>query len=366
MRAVHFHDNGGEERPSSGRVEQKRSPHNQPKESDYKMTDVSTTQPSAPVQPVAPPAAPAAPAVLHYRDAYDNAQPAAKALNVEDLISVNIDLPTAVTTAVGALPEILALRDQVVKDLPNFDIKNFDLLETYTRATGHAHALYMGASAAPEAILALNEQGITLRDLLYSDATALATRGIISGDKLGDFKANVGYKNLAFDLLGLASVLRLNWDKIASKTAIQPSELDTAESIGEQLVSALGAREQAPAAAAEQAQQRQRNFTLFAKAYDQVRRAVSFLHWDQDDVERIAPSLYAGRNTGRKKSDPAQPGTAPTTGTSLPSPGAAAGTTTPTPPAAGTTAPSAHPQAAHVTTPTTAGLPGASPFASLS
>jgi hypothetical protein len=30
----------------------------------------------------------------------------------------------------------------------------------------------------------------------------------ISGDKLADFKNNVGYKNLAFDLLGLVSLLQ--------------------------------------------------------------------------------------------------------------------------------------------------------------
>jgi hypothetical protein len=304
---------------------------------------------------------------LHYRDAYENAQPAAKALQVEELIAVNIDVPTAVTTAVGALPEILALRAEVAKDLPNFDIKWFDQLETYTLATGHAHALYMGTSAPPEAIVALNERGVTLRDLLYSDAVALSTRGIISGDKLGDFKANVGYKNLAFDLLGLAAVLRGNWDKISGKAAIQLSELDTAESIGEQLVTALGAREQAPAVAAEQAQQRQRNFTLFAKAYDQVRRAVNFLRWDQDDIERIAPSLYAGRNTGRKKTDPAQPGTAPATGTALPPTGAAAGTpaTTTTPAAgSGATTPT---NATHTPAATASnGLPGASPFAGVS
>jgi len=36
-------------------------------------------------------------------------------------------------------------------------------------------------------------------------------------------------------------------------------------------------------------------------AYDHVRRIISFLRWNEDDVDQIAPSLYAGRTTGRRK-----------------------------------------------------------------
>lgn len=245
----------------------------------------------------------------HYRHAYEATLAASQALDSDALIAVNIDVPTAITTSLGRLPQIMTFREQVSKVLIDFDLTNFDKLETYTQATGHARALYSAASASPEALTALNEKGIVLRDTLYSDAVALANRGLISGDKISTFKANVGYKNLAFDLLGLAALLRGSLDAIASKTAIQASELDAAELIGEQIVNAVAVREQAPVVAATQAQQRQRNFTLFANAYDQVRRAISYLRWNQDDVDQIAPSLYAGRGTGRKKPDakPAPP-----------------------------------------------------------
>jgi hypothetical protein len=301
---------------------------------------------------------------VHYQEAYEQTLPAAQALELEELIAVNIDLPSAITTAVGVLPAVLALRERVAKELPSFDLTHFDQLETYALATAQAHAVYLGASAPPEALLALNEQGVTLRDLLYSDALALSNRGLISGDKLADFKNNVGYKNLAFDLLGLASLLRENWDKIASKTALQLSELDQATAISEQLVRAVGGREQAPIVSAEQAQVRQRTFTLFARAYDQVRRAITFLHWDEDDVDSIAPSLYAGRNTGRRKS------AEPKAGTEVPAPGTtpapASPFATPPSPVAGGAASTPHAAAAaHPNAATGApGFPDASPFVS--
>jgi hypothetical protein len=210
----------------------------------------------------------------------------------------------------------------------------------------------MNASSAPEAIVELNEKGMQLRNTLYADAVALATRNLISGDRIGEFKANIGYKNLAFDLMALAGVLRGSWDKISSKTAITTDDLDQAELIGDQLVSAVGSREDAPAAIADVSAQRQRNFTLFLNAYDQVRRAVTFLRWDEDDIDRIAPSLYAGRgnSNARPKPEP-QPVVIP------PAP-------PPTPPVVGApTSPLA--SGAHVSAPVAPGLPGGSPFATV-
>jgi len=37
---------------------------------------------------------------------------------------------------------------------------------------------------------------------------------------------------------------------------------------------------------------RNRVFTLLTRRYDQVRRAVVFLRWDEGDADRIVPSLY--------------------------------------------------------------------------
>ncbi len=266
------------------------------------------------------------------------------------------------------MPQILAQRDRVKDELPKFDLSHFDQLEQFALAAAHAHGNLLAASSPPEALLELNTKGMAMRDMLYTDAVALAGRGLISGDRIGDFKANVGYKNVTYDLIGLASLLKQNWDRISSRTGIQASELDAAEALAGQLISALSAREQTPAIVADVAVQRQRNFTLFAQAYDQVRRAISYLRWDNEDLERIAPSLYGGRVVNRKKGDDTQPGAAPAAGTTAGATanGAATATATPHPaPVAGVTAPSAASSAAKAPAPP-ASLPGASPFASLS
>ena len=44
-----------------------------------------------------------------------------------------------------------------------------------------------------------------------------------------------------------------------------------------------------------------RAFTLFSRAYDATRGAVTYLRWNEGDADDIAPSLYKGRE-GRSAS----------------------------------------------------------------
>lgn len=242
-------------------------------------------------------------ALIHYQQAYEQVMAASQGLDAKQLVQVNIDVPSAVTRANGILATVWAMRDQI-KALPGFDISQVDQLQAYTFAMAHAHARFLAASAPPEALLELNAKGTALRDLLYLDSLVLSKRNLISGDRLADFKANSGYKNIAFDLLGLVALLRGSWDKISSKTGLQLSELDQAELLGMQLIDAVAAHEQAPSFVAAVRSQRARNFTLFTRAYDQVRRAVTYLHWDEGNVDDVIPSLYAGRG-GRGKNSAA-------------------------------------------------------------
>ena len=80
--------------------------------------------------------------VPRFRDAYQSLLGEIRAVPASELVPINLDIPTAVTTALGALPEIRALRSRVVAEMPQLDVARFDKLEAYTLAVGHAHALY--------------------------------------------------------------------------------------------------------------------------------------------------------------------------------------------------------------------------------
>jgi hypothetical protein len=250
-----------------------------------------------------------------YRDAYRRALPLALTLPIGKLLTINIDVPTAVTLVIGKLPEIRSLRTTIELALPTFELVHVDELETYALATAHAHALYLAAAHAPDACESLAARTVAMRDLLYSDAVALGKRGLLRGRQLGDLKPTAGYKNVAFDLLGLTVLLRGAWPEIANKTALTLAELDEAEQLGERLLSAIGNRAQRSRLVGEVIQRRQRMFTLLAGTWDQVRRAVSYLRWSERDSNEIVPSLYSGRVrpkravTASRRATPAEPGT---------------------------------------------------------
>jgi hypothetical protein len=210
--------------------------------------------------------------------------------------------------ALKRVAKISPLRAEVVRDLPSFDIQNFDRLESYVLATEHAHALRMTA-AAPDlpALPALKDRCLQVGEALYTDALALVRRGLIDGSRPTPPKARATCKEVAFHLLALTSLLQSNWDTISSKTAIQPSELSHAEALSNELIANIGHNDRVQTAAAQITEQRQRNFTLFVRAYAQVRRAVAYLRWDKD-AERIAPSLYKARVARKAKARPAKAG----------------------------------------------------------
>jgi hypothetical protein len=271
--------------------------------------------------------------------------PKFQALSANEVMSVNLDIPSAVTTVLGAAKQITALKDELAKELPQFDLEAVMQLEQYALALSHSHTLFSMASQPADALAPLVDEGAKLREMLLADATALVKRNLLNGDQLRDLSGPVGYKNLAFDLQILAELFRSNMAKLAGKCATQASEVQRADEIAESVLRIVGLRAQEPAEAAVSTDARARAFTVFSNVYDQARRAVSYLRWNNDDADTIAPSLYAGRSNGKKKPEPA-PAPSPT-------PPAPAPVPTPVPPVV-----TPMNGAAHIAP----GLPGASAF----
>jgi hypothetical protein len=233
--------------------------------------------------------------------AFANSQADRDALRPEDLTRVNLDVPSVVATVLGALPEVFALRIDIEKHLPTFDLKHVDQLHTYALALSHAFAQNKSATPNGDNLAELNVEGTVLRDNLLSDLTTLSRRGLVNPAAFKSCKGYVGYKNVATELQVLTGVARTNWSRIEGKCGISLDELDRGEKIATHMLRLVGLREQATEVTSAAADQRDRAFKLFIHSYDQVRRALQYLRWNEGDVEDIAPSLYAGRRRDGKE-----------------------------------------------------------------
>ena len=110
---------------------------------------------------------------------------------------------------------------------------------------------------------------------------------------------------MAGNLIALATVFRSNWDQIKGKTGLGEETIERAGAIGVELLQALGSKDVSrplDGDAARSADIRARALTLLVKRYDQVRRAVEYLRWDEGDANEIAPSIYLFRRGRRPAS----------------------------------------------------------------
>jgi hypothetical protein len=266
-----------------------------------------------------------------------------QAVQDDDLAHATVDVHTAVSIVVGALPAIRALRE-AMGALPGFKAALADGLEDYAWATSEANSRYEHALAPGEDLAPLLEEAMTMRETLRLDAVSLAHRGFIEKERLTAFKGLTGFKNVAFELMDWALVMRECWSKVQGKSGLTAEEVDAASKLGERLLAAASIKEQQPERIAEAAHLRQQALRLLLDAYDEVRRALTFLRWQEDDVDTIAPSLFF-KNGRRGKQDGAA--------------GANGGTTPPAEPAEPVvTEPVATPPPAAAPTPAP-GMPGA-------
>jgi hypothetical protein len=280
-----------------------------------KMTTNETTNTPAPV-----------PEML-FEEPFNAIQPEMNALSPAELLPITIDVLAAVATGLGVQPRVLAFQDRIAK-LPEFDVELPAKLGVYAMALAHADTLWSMASAPASTIKPLSDEGTALRGTLFADANALVQRKLMDGNQLRDLQGPVGYKNLAHDLQILVQAFRNSMEAVQGKCATTPAELLRAEQIAALLLKLVGFQEQGPANVAAASEVRTRAFTLFVNAYQQIRRALTYLLAKDGDVDDIAPSLYVGRTGGRKKADepsPTPPAPGPTPPAQQPAP-APAGT----------------------------------------
>ena len=162
------------------------------------------------------------------------------------------------------------------------------------------HFDYKAATDPPADLARLLEDAIARRTILLANVNMLIAYGLLSPEVTAELLGTNGYKNVITDLGTLASILRTNETKIAGRTTVKPEELTEAENLGTKLGKVVGEKQVSPQVIARVTRNRQAAYTLFIKAYEEVRSAVQYLRHREGDADSIMPSLFAGRG-GRKK-----------------------------------------------------------------
>jgi hypothetical protein len=228
-----------------------------------------------------------------------------EAVKDTELLRLNLDPVSAVSTVCGALPKIIPLRPVIISQLPAFSLNQLDSLETYALGLMQAHALFCAAKGRKKDRAQLAADSYNLRGRLLEDVTVLMRRGLLSQVDLSGLRGPNGHLNIACDVMTLASIIRNHWKEVSGFCAVTSEELDRAEVLSEELSRVVGDPVRIPEHLAAATLQRQRVYTLFIRAYTDVRVAVAYVRSTTGDADKLAPSLYRKKRRPRPTVDTA-------------------------------------------------------------
>lgn len=221
------------------------------------------------------------------------------AMDPARVLPVNVDVPAAAMTVLGALEGVRALQPALAALCGAERTQPIERLELVARAALAAHARW--SMAPTDDPVGVRVRTLTkMRDVLLAELRALIAHGVVPAGVINELVGGQRFDSLCLDVLQLVSVFQQRGLRISRTTAIDAAYLGRAENLADEVLVALAERRLPQPS--EAADLRDRAFSLMVHTYDDVRRLISYLRWKEGDAAAIAPSLYAKRTRrGRRK-----------------------------------------------------------------
>ena len=211
------------------------------------------------------------------------------------LETIRLDPAEAIPLALGVSANVKRFEAEVVRLFGETAGRHIGRLELTARAFGRAHANHVIALHGKD-VADMADDLARLRRVLLVEAQSLVAQKRLSSAVLAELAGGNGYKAMCLDVVQLVAAFRADWAGLESATPVTSPELDHAEALSNALFTTIGENEHA-VSSSPTAAMRQRAYTLFVRTYDEVRRLVTYLRWDEDDADEIAPSLFSRRKS---------------------------------------------------------------------
>lgn len=238
---------------------------------------------------------------------YQDLRPKLDLITSDATLQIRHDIEASVLLALGVASAVARYREEARAQLDERAAEAFDLLGPAAQACGRAHADHQVALHGAD-LESMAGSLSDVRAVLRLEAIALVQGKVMPGSVLQELKGGTGYRDLAFDVLQLASVFRGRWAEVEAHTALAMVEIDRAEAAANAFLTTL-AENQQRVGTSPSADIRRRAYTFLVRTYEEVRRAMTFLRWDAGDVDELVPPLSSGRS--RNKADEEEPSVPP-------------------------------------------------------
>lgn len=210
--------------------------------------------------------------------AYEAVRTEIEAVDPKTYISYPSGVFHTVSAKLKAHPKILPYKAQLAT-LPEFNLSLVDKLSDYGLATLHAHATHRPKRSKRTAMAEL-QRGIKIRDRYRGVINSLEQHGIVIDDaRLTTLSMQGGYENVSSDIAILTVVIRDAWPLIQGRSPITLADLDASDQLAVYLLSIAAERDSKTDESAEPVVLRMGAYTLFANAWDEIERGLTYLLW---------------------------------------------------------------------------------------
>jgi hypothetical protein len=219
------------------------------------------------------------------------------AVPASELLPTNLDILRAAGRGSVAAERIAPLLPELEK-LYGLDFKRIAWLGIYALALVHAHDLATEVGAEVLALPVLLEEATPLREDLLRSAELVAHFGVVPVERVAAIRSGHGHADTAGDLIALGRLFVEIWHRVHGKVFVTRAMVERATVLGGLLNKALAHRELEGSPLVQPTDGRHvqaQAFTVFARAYDEARRGVSYLRWREGDAHLLVPSLYPHR-----------------------------------------------------------------------
>jgi len=233
----------------------------------------------------------------HAAEAFASVKDEILAVPASELLPTNLDILRAAGRGSVAAERIAPLLPELEK-LYGLDFKRIAWLGIYALALVHAHDLATEVGAELLALPALLEEAAPLREDLLRSAELVAHFGVVSAERVAAIRSGHGHFDTAGDLIALGRLFVELWDRVHGKVFVTRAMVERATVLGGLLNKALAHREIEGSPLAPNTDRRHlqaQAFTVFARAYNETRRGVSYLRWNEGDAHLLVPTLYPHR-----------------------------------------------------------------------
>jgi hypothetical protein len=249
-----------------------------------------------------------------------------RAIPPQRLIQPRVDPIYASSVALGAVPRYAPLRPRMDKFAGEVDLALIDCVPELAHALSYATGDYIRLTTSGELLQDLIQEGTTLRAFLFDVKELCERQGLIQGVPLTQNPRLTGSINVSRDLTAAKRFYEECDEELLKKLPVTTAQLDRAGYIATRLLEGAGTKTATPAEIAEAERVQLQSFICLMDGYEEVRAVVKLLRRKEGDAEQIAPSVYAGRSTGKRKGEeeevtseaPAMPAPAPAPGATSP------------------------------------------------